>query len=353
MQEIAEVKNELLNIADYENQAVALFENDQVADVTTQLEEYCSSVVHDISTDKGKKELKQFVARIKKSGKLLDDLGKEHTGKLKALPKIVDQSRKGMRDRIELLAIKVREPLTAWEDAEEKRKNSILERINAIDPFQGGMITIEPGERTTASLKDLAETASLFEIDDSLDEFQETAKKKRDDIILKLSGLIAIQMQQEAAAKLAEKQRIEQEAQEQQEREERIAKEAAEKAKLEAEQKAEAEKQAILDREQKAKEAAEQAERERIASEERAKIEQELAVKAEQDKHIKEQQAIKDKADAERKAAEKKAANKKHRARINNAILAHLSELDGSPESAKKFIERIVKGEIPELTVNY
>lgn len=347
------ITNELINIADYEPHVVALFENNKVADITAQIIEHCSSVVHDITTDDGKKELKQFVARIKKSSKLLDDLGKEHTAKLKALPKIVDQSRKNMRDRLEQLAVDVRKPLTDWEEAEEKRKTDIMSRMSAIDPFQRGVISIAPGERSTESLRELLAVAERFIIDDSLSEYRESAQRLKEEVKLKLSGLISIQVGQEEEQRRLEAERLEREAIERKEREERIAKEAAENARLEAERKAEVERQAILQREQEAKEALIKAEKDRIAAEERAKIEKELAVKAEQERHAKEQEAIKAKEESDRIAAEKKAQNVKHRAKVHNTILGYLSELDGTPDAAKNLITKIAKGEIPELTINY
>ena len=358
-------ENSLVVFNNKELNAVQLFEQEEIAKIVETVKTELSKEVFDVSEDKGRKELQKRFKQIHKWSKLLDNVGKEHVAVLKSRPKIVDGNRKYMRDELEGFADKIRQPLTEWEQAEEQRKKDILARINDIDPFLGGIVTIQPGERSTESLKALAEKAALTEIDESFAEFQGQAQKTKDDAILKLSGLIAIQMRQEAEAAALEQQRKEQEAKEQAEREARIAQEAADKARREAEEKAAEERQALelkaekerqeaIRREREAKEAQERAEREKIAAEERAKLEQEQAVKAEQERHRKEMEAQKAKEEAERKAAEKKAANKQHRAKINNNIVLDLFNHVGIPETtAKMLVEAIAKGKIRNVTINY
>jgi len=364
MQELIKVTNELIPVEECEKFVVQLFEQDAVSKVVDDLVEFVRPIQHDISTEKGRKELKQFVARIKKSSNILDGLGKDHVAKLKALPKIVDASRKSMRDRLEALAEEKLRPLTEYEAAEEKRQNDIKARINEIDPFMGGIITIQPGERTTEALKALAEKAAFFEVDDTFQEYQELARKTKDDVILKLSGLIAIQMKQEAEAAALEKLRLEAEEKARLAREEQIRKEAADKARRDAEEKAAAERQAMelkaeaerqesIRREREAREAQERAEREKIATEERAKLEQERAVKEERERLARIEQERIAKEEAERLAAEKKSANIKHRAKINNLIVLAVMGFGMTQENGKKFVEAVVKGEIPNLTINY
>ena len=356
MNELITVNENLVVFNNKELNAVQLFEQEEIAKIVETVKTELSKEVFDVSEETGRKELQKRYKQIRKWSKLLDDVGKEHVAVLKNRPKIVDGNRKYMRDELEGFADVVRKPLTEWEQAEEKRKQDILARINDFDPFLGGIVTIQPGERSTESLKSLAEKAALTEIDESFAEFQGQAQKTKDDVILKLSGLIAIQMRQEAEAAALEQQRKEQEAKEQAEREARIAQEAADKARKEAEEKAAAERQALelkAEKErQEAKEAQERAERGKIAAEERAKLEQEQAVKAEQERHRKELEAQKAKEEAERKVAEKKAENKRHRAKINNAILDEFLDFMSEPK-AKELIAKIAKNEIPHVTINY
>lgn len=84
--------------------------------------------VVDIGTAKGRKELASMAFAVTKSKTALDNLGKAVVDDLKEIPKLVDASRKTMRDELDALAAKVRQPLTDWETAEAKRKAEEAER---------------------------------------------------------------------------------------------------------------------------------------------------------------------------------------------------------------------------------
>ena len=233
-----EMRKEIIVIEEYENKAVELFENNDVEKVVQKIIKEAGSLVFDMNQAGDRKELKRHVAKIKKSSKLLDEIGKTKVAELKSLPKIYDKNRKAMRDSLEAFATKTEKPLTEWEDKEKKRVDGISARINEIDPFLGGIVTITVGDYSTDELKAMAEKASLFVVDETLEEQQKRGAMVKEDVLLKLSGLIANQMKAEAEA--AELERLRQEAQEreQKEREERIAKDAREAAEREAADKA-------------------------------------------------------------------------------------------------------------------
>lgn len=355
-------ENSLVVFNDQELNAVDLFEKKEVVKIVETVKTVLSKEVFDVSEETGRKDLQKRYKQIRKWSKLLDDVGKTHVAELKARPKIVDGNRKDMRDELEGFADTVRKPLTEWEQAEEKRKQDILARVEAMNLPNDHEFT------TSAQFKEFLAGVNAVVIDSSFMEFEGWAKETKEKSTLMLEGMIARKQKEEQEAAEAERLRLEAEEKARAEREKRIAEEAAEKARKEAETKAEqerkvaelkaeAERQELIRKEREAKEAQERAEREKIAAEERAKLEQEQAIKAEQERHRKELEARKVKEEAERKAAEKKAENKRHRAKINNQIVKAL--MDATLEEpltesqAKLLVTLIAKNLIPCVTIYY
>ena len=104
-------------------------------------------------------------------------------------PKVVDAERKRAREFLEALEDDIRNPLAKWEFEEKERKDSILKRVNDIDPFKGGIITISVGDMSADDIKSLLTTATDFVIDETLMEMEEMGRMARDEVILKLSGM--------------------------------------------------------------------------------------------------------------------------------------------------------------------
>ena len=77
--------------------------------------------VYDITTEDGRERIKSVAYKIARSKTTLDEIGKEHVADIKAKSAAIDKERKTIRDRLDALKEEVRGPLTAWEDAEEKR----------------------------------------------------------------------------------------------------------------------------------------------------------------------------------------------------------------------------------------
>lgn len=76
----------------------------------------------DVSTAKGRAEVKSMAYAVTRSKTALDGLGKKLVDQLKDLPKKIDAHRKAMRDELDALAEQVRKPLTEWEEQEALRK---------------------------------------------------------------------------------------------------------------------------------------------------------------------------------------------------------------------------------------
>lgn len=284
---------------------MSVFTNaDQIDPILQRIAEEARSLVPDVTTVKGRKEIASIAYKVAQTKTYLDGLGKDLVSEMKELPKKVDANRKTMRDFLDSLRDEVRYPLTEWE-AEQ--------------------------ERIEAEKKAAEEAAALA-------------------IKVESDWEIALLMNQ-AFDRNVEDMRIKAE-QERKEREDRIAAEAAEKARLDAEQKAAAEKAAAERREAEAKLAAEVAQRQQKEAEERAaRIEKESAereARARQEAAEQEQAAR-----AEREAAEARQKDRDLRAAVHNDALADLIATGLTEEQGKAVVAAIVKQQIRHVSISY
>lgn len=219
--------------------------------IVQEAKDHVAGFKHDLSTGAGRKRTASLSAKVAKLKVRLDDMGKEVVADAKAKVKLVDASRKGMRDELDELKTLARKPLTEWEEEAERIKEAAVERLAA--------------ERLAEEIEAGHEMALLMneKVDREAAEAAAEAERQR----------------------LAEADRV---AQEQAEREEWLKREAAEGARIEAERKAqlerdriEQERQDAIRREQEANERAVQADRDRVAAEERAKIQEQERIRAE------------------------------------------------------------------------
>jgi hypothetical protein len=343
--------NDLIKTTDIK--AAEIFVPHGLDPILKEIDQAVSTIVADISTEKGRKEIASVCYKIKRSKTYLDNIGKEYVAELKERPKIVDGERKRMRDYLDDLENKIRQPLTEWEEAEKKRKQDILHRIAAINPFNGITITIDDYglDEFTAML----DKAQQFKITDDLGEFKGFGENTKTDVILKLEGLIA--KKKHYLAEQAELERLRKESEERgrKEREEKLQREAAERARLEAEAKAKIEAEKAERERQAAIAAQESAERRAKETEERAKREIEEATRRERERHERE------KREAEN-AAKKREADKMHYAKINNEIVSgimlimsenHSGNQIEAEKIAKAIVTAIAKKQIPHISITY
>lgn len=370
----------------------ALFCENGMDRILKDIEAKATSFVTTTETAAGRKEIASIANRVAKSKVLLDDLGKNLVADWKIKAKRVDEVRKQTRDFLDDLKVRVRKPLTDWEQAEADR---IAEHESALEDMATLSHTEDRDGKpyTAKELKTALSALQSVKMGEIWEEFAAEAARLKDEYIVVLQGHIERREAYEAEQAELERFRKEQAEREQREYEERIAKAAAEKAQKEAEEKARKEKEEILRREAEAKAeiariereakeaeerarlaaekakadakaAAERAERERIASEERAKIaaeqaklEKERAVKqaqeqAKRDQEAREQARIAaEKAERDRLA--KLAARKDHQKKINNEALADF-EINGiDADIAKQVIKLIASDLISHITINY
>lgn len=329
--------NELVVIE--KSKALDVFKSsNSVEDIIIKIESEVNSFVNDVNTDKGRKEIKSLAYRVAQSKTYLDGLGKDLVAELKEIPKLIDANRKTVRDRLDALRDKVRQPLTEWE-AEQERIEAEKQMLAWHE---------EALEMNAAFDKALAERIeSDHEIallmnekfDRDLAEAKAEAERQR------------IAHEEELKKQAAEQARLEAERKAQQEIEaaaqrEREAKEAAERA--------EREKQEAIQRaEQAAKEAKEKAERDAKEAQERAEREKQAAIEAERKKaHEAEQARL---AEEQRKHQEdaKRQEDKEHRRVFNQEALKALVSNGFDEKLATEFIKLVASNQIPHMTMNY
>lgn len=194
--------------------AMTVFQSaDQIEEILQKVEREVMSFVPDITTAKGRKEIASLAYKVAQTKTYLDGLGKDLVAELKEIPKLIDANRKTVRDRLDELKSKARQPLTDYEEEQA--------RIKAEEEAKAA------AEALAKQIESDHEIAILM--DREFDRQREEARLKAE--------------------------------QEKREHEERLKREAEEKARAEAEAKAKAEIEAAARREAEAKAAAERAER--------------------------------------------------------------------------------------------
>jgi colicin import membrane protein len=304
----------------------------------------------DASSAVGRAEIRSLAMKVKRSKTYLDGVGKELVDDLKALPKLIDASRKIARDQLDALHDEVRKPLTDWEDEQarikeekEAAERAELARIEAVQAAITGYVQAplaligKPSAEIIAALTAMINEVLAVEFfGDRLME----AETQRTAAIEKLTLMAA-------AAKTAEDQA-------QAERDRAVAEQAAARERAAAEQK-------ILD----ARLATERAEQERKAADQRAadaeRRQKEAEAKAAADSERAAAEATareQARAAAEKAAADKaeaaRAANVEHRKKINNEAVTALTTHAGlSIEQARATVKAIAMQQVLHVTINY
>ncbi|MEM8220213.1 cell envelope biogenesis protein TolA [Morganella morganii] len=270
----------------------------------------------DLSKAKNRDAIKSLAYKVTQSKTYIDKAGKVVVDELKELPKKVDASRKQCRDELDALSEEIRRPVTAWEDAEKAR--------------------VAAEELARQIERDHEEALQMNELHD-LRKAEEERKR--------------IEHENEIKRQAAEQARIEAEQKAQRDREaaELKAKQEREAAELKARQEVEA----AAKREREAREAQERAEREKqeaIAKAEREKL---AAVEAERRKAEEAERTRLAEIERQKQEELKRQANKEHQHKFNREALQALTEAGFDDKTATKFLEMVIKGEVPHLSMNY
>ena len=350
------MENELI-VAEKLN-PVELFFGDGLESVLGNIAEQCRSYVFDIESKSGRKDCASLAYKIARSKTTIDDLGKKLLADQKAKIKQGDAQRKKARDFLENLKNEVRQPLTTWEQEQERIKEEEarkeIERVEKIEQAIAG-IKLSDGmlswASTTDEIQSMIKSVSEITVDEhGFQEFVETAKEVKNDTLDALNNALVARERYEAeeAERKAEAERLAKIAAEQKAEADRLAAERRaieeEKARAEAQKRAEQEAAERKRREEQiAREAAEkaQAEKEAAIREAEERVKREAAEK--------ERQRI-EKERIEREEAERKAADKRHRASIKRAAVKELKKVTAD---AVAVFNAIDAGNVPHVSVGY
>lgn len=344
-------KNELV-VIEPANALVLFTEGQGLPDILADIRAKATSLVPDITTAKGRKEIASVAHAVARTKTYLDGLGKDLVDQYKEIPKRIDANRKQIRDELDKLKDEVRAPLTAYEDAERERTEALQARLDNIK-LGGEMPVITPGA-TSEQLSQWLGQVTAIPLGDDWEERLSEATVAKETAINKLTSALAIRKQYEAEQTELERLRQEQAKRDQEERERQIAERARQQeAERQLQERAEAQRRELAAQQQaeQARRDAELAEQRRIEAEASAKRQaEEAASKAAEQ----ERQRIAAEQQAEMAAQAKREADTEHRRDINNRIIGDLMiECDVDPDQARKIAEAIVRGKISNVSVNY
>ncbi|WP_270792856.1 hypothetical protein [Aeromonas sp. QDB21] len=341
--------------------AVALFtEGEGVEAMLADIRKQATSLVPDLSTAKGRKEIASIAFSVAKTKTYLDGFGKELTDKYKEIPRRIDANRKLIRDTLDALKDEVRAPLTQYEAAEEARVAALQSRLARLNEL-GSSASIDIA---AADLQVMLQEVEQNALDDTWQELLPQATVAKELAAKRLGDALSARQKYEAEQAELEQLRQKQAEQDRIDRERLIAEQAAEQARREEENRQRLEREAAQHREQEAQrqaqvaqQAAEQARRDSEAAElARQQAEANAARQAEEAAARAAEQERQRIADEQRqKAAEDaaRAADMEHRRTINNAILMDLMGLGIEEGKAINLIKHIARNKIDHLTINY
>jgi hypothetical protein len=248
----------------------------------------------DISTAKGRDEIKSMAYKVARSKTLLDEVGEKLYHQYKAIPDNIQASRRDLKKKLDSWRDEVRKPLTEWENKEEDRKQKHTDALAAIKKLMSANSS-EPPETLRGYIDRLRDLTPKGPCEEFFDQYKTAITNAEEH----LATVLAAAETREADALELDRIRAEN------------ARLAEENRKAEEErQKAKDEAEAAKKREQEARQREENARLEAELSrkrEEEAKAKQEeTARKAEEDRQMRIREVEKAKRDAEER--EKKAA---------------------------------------------
>jgi len=389
--EEVEEKNKQLIFIDPATASDVFASHDAMDLILSKVESEVANFVGDLSTEKGRKEIKSMAYSVSRSKTYLDDMGAALVADIKSKVKEVDLVRRDARLRLDELRDKVKAPLVEWQKKEDEIRDSIYQKVLNIRAHSGWTM-----ENPLESLKGHLQTVIEIEVDSSFGGLEVEAQMAKDEAHTHLTKLIehvTLKEKNEKELTMLRKEKEEREAAEAiriaKEKEEEAKKVEAERIKKEEEEREKLVQQRIKKKKEEAEKKAEEAEAARIKAEkdkiEAAKKSEEARIKVEKEKIEVAKEAEEARIKAELKAeedkksatalavenerlrveAEKQAeveASLKRTANIENIRRVHklisldiwdIMEGEVDEETIEKLINSIDDGEIRHLTINY
>lgn len=330
-----------------EENAPMIFGHGSLPDLVKKIEATIVDEVPDLSTNAGRERIASLAYRVSRAKTAIDDHGRNHLRKLKALPKVIEGELREWNSSMDALRDRIRAPLTELEQREKAEKERIQANIDHI------LSMLEVGNPTSGYLSSLLVDLDETDFDeatfgDRVEEAQAKAAHVRTTLEAQIKDLT---VKEQEAAELAQLRR------EKAEREEKERQEAANKA--EQDRKDEEARQRIKDAEQRAENARLELEQERRLSEQReenARNQERTRLENEQRQQREQEQRQADETARQEKARQE---DEEHRGRINRAALETFLALkkDGAAvlneAQAKLVVAAIVRGMIPGVQIHY
>lgn len=153
--------------------------------IIDQIRKKARSIVPDISTEKGREEIRSLAYQIARTKTALDETGKELTEDMKKTTKLVDAERKRVRDSLDALKEEVRKPLTDWEEAE---KNRVKGHEDALISIEGYARLVESSEMGSAEIQEQINAAAAVHAGRDWQEFTMRAERTLEDVLNRLTA---------------------------------------------------------------------------------------------------------------------------------------------------------------------
>lgn len=341
-----------------DDKAPAVFGHNILGTFVAQARAQVVGEVPDLTTEKGRKRIASLAHQVARSKTAVDGFGRAYLKRLKEMPKAIEAELREFTTAMDALRDEVRKPLDDWE-AEQAAKKAAQQAI--IDQIIERYTL--PADATAEEIRGRLAALEAEPIPEEIGDRLEEAEFKVKHGVTVLGEALAKREQYEADQAELERLRQEQAAREEQDRIAEAQRQAVEQERQrvtqEEQARRDAEAQRLADAERQAREAeqrAQQAEQDRLAAEQRA------ADAAEQAR-LEEQQRQQEEADRKERDRQAREADKQHRGRINKAALDALLAInmveDGRepaylmPDEAKQIITAIVRGQIPNVSINY
>lgn len=273
------------------------------------------NATNDVTTDKGRKAIASEAHDFRKLKALLEKTGMEMTEEWRKQTKEVNDIKREVKDELELRYEKRRAPVTAWEEAEKAREESVRLYRELLENSR----RVPAGMTPERILKQREKVEAVTVDEAAFGDLTEKVLEEREDALKALDAAHAAALQD--ISDKVELARLRQEAE---------TRRLADEARAREEQRAEEQRQAAEEAERQRLEAVEQA---RIEAEERVRREAEAAEAAREEQRQAAEAEMRRKAQAEVDAANAR-ADEAEKARLAVQAAAEEAEL------ARKAVER-------------
>lgn len=351
----ASTRNDIIEIVSA-NPVAVLVDEKAYSEFYQRVKAEVDGHVPDLTTAKGRGEIKALAYKVTRSKTAIDDAGKKLNEEARAKINAVDAQRRKIREELDALAEEVRRPLTEWEDAEKARIATVKQTRESVI----GLGNSSPQDGTQ-EIRDRLMALAEIELDADVlrEEYDEIAAQKQESHDYLTAHLARAEKAEADAAELL-RLRAEAEARAADEREarERAERERAEKEAAELAAAADRERQERAEQEAKARadRAAEEARQAEIAkaNAERERIEREAAervAKAEAEaKRVRDEEAARQaQIEQTRREEEARQRDREHRGKVMKAAKEAIMECGADEETAKKIVLAIFAENIPNV----